>query len=480
MIRTFRNYARSFGAAVAIGAAALGLSWFLDSAEPTVIKRYTENGREVTLFDYDGNLSTVEERVTRGRFPAFGSEPPFGGYTEKKEFEPPVERDGKKVNTEVSFYDPSGRRVEGPIRTLEPREGGLETPEEKQEAAEEPAYLAEIRSYFEVIERLTETGVVDDVSHLYHYVSNQKHFPDVKDMDIEVDQIPSFYPVGLFGSRSSYVVFKYRNSSTTQEAGLPEEVEITVSTSDTIKPKNEVSFSLLIGGKKLVSFSDGFDINDNRYKTVFIATDTIQTSSFDIDGEDLICKNSSNDFDLRGEKIPIGTRIDGSKVLRAVEHFGEQATKVEDMFYASLARKVRDYVVRKNNRNFSPEYYMDSFEDGYILLSVHTTSGVLLLQDRRGIFDTDELHGKPTYLEGGRKMIIEGKTVNKNDGMTQFNRDGTVTFTPIKKPLVAPDNDVDGRITGVDEKVEGDHILNMNTEQYRKLLLELDEKIGDE
>ncbi len=130
-----RNYQRSFCAVLAAGAAALGLSWFLRSAEPTVIKTYTENGREITLLDLDGNLQTVEERVTTGSFPAYGSEPPVGGYTEKREFEPPIEKDGRKVNTEVSFYDGNKKRVEGPIRTLEPRQGRLEIPEEKTDFA---------------------------------------------------------------------------------------------------------------------------------------------------------------------------------------------------------------------------------------------------------------------------------------------------------------------------------------------------------
>ncbi len=125
------DYARSFGAVVAAGAAVLGLSWFLDSKEPTVIKTYTENGRQITLLDHDGDLSTAEERVTRGRFSAYGSDPPEGGSTEKREFNPPRRIDGRDVNTKVVFYDADRRKV-GEVRTLEPREGRLEIPEEPE------------------------------------------------------------------------------------------------------------------------------------------------------------------------------------------------------------------------------------------------------------------------------------------------------------------------------------------------------------
>ena len=120
MKKTFYWFGGLTGAAVL----AFGINEMRD-ALPTVIKIYTENGREITLLDHDGDLSTVEERITKGRFYAYGSDPPEDGYTEKREFEPPVEIDGKRVNTEVSFYNCDGKKM-GTVSVLEPRESGLE------------------------------------------------------------------------------------------------------------------------------------------------------------------------------------------------------------------------------------------------------------------------------------------------------------------------------------------------------------------
>src|SRR3989338_7302059 len=99
LMNNFGKYIKRIGLGLA-GAAVLafGLN-HMREASPRAIKTYTENGREITLLDYDGDLSTAEERVTRGRFPAFGSEPPVDGYTEKREFEPARKTDRGDVNT---------------------------------------------------------------------------------------------------------------------------------------------------------------------------------------------------------------------------------------------------------------------------------------------------------------------------------------------------------------------------------------------
>ncbi len=453
-----------------IGAAAVlafGLNQMSEDS-PRVIKTYTENGREITLLDLDGNPATAEERVTRGRFPAFGSEPPVGGYTEKREFEPPVEKDGRKTNTEISFYDKDRKRVEGPIRTLEPREGRLEIPEDRIEK-KEPAYLAEIRRYFDAIEKLTEINIVDDIRYLHHDVSHQeKDFPDVKDLPRKEDQIPSLYPMGLLSSRGNYIIFKYRNSSTQQETNLPAEVEIIAKTIDPFdKGIHDVSFNISIGEDVRVSFTEGVSINGNRYRTVSIASSTIQFSSFDIDEEDIVCEESGNNFaEPRGEKIPSGTRIDGSKVLRAVEHFRDQATKVEDMFYASLAKKVRDRIVEREkykvmagqqsvHTNFNSVF-------GYVDLIVplievpHESNG-------RGWFPED----------GGLNILLTKEQTDEERLTTEPER------------LVYKDTNMDGKIS-----VNELHLLDMNrsdlgqvarerTEQYRNFLPWIDDVIGD-
>ncbi len=105
----------------------LGLNQIRETTS-TVIKKYTDRqGREVMLLDYDGDLSTVEEKITRSYSFFEGEEPPEGGYVVKAEFEPPKKRNIKftkssgKVNTEISVYDKDGM-WRGTTWRLEPRE----------------------------------------------------------------------------------------------------------------------------------------------------------------------------------------------------------------------------------------------------------------------------------------------------------------------------------------------------------------------